>query len=202
MKKILFLFLLLFPLSNFAQQKLEVYFDFNKFEINAPAKFKLDSLVTNQKNIQIIKIHGYADKVDSNKYNDSLSLKRARKIQEYFKSNNSKSVENAEIKGFGENFKQSKLQNFNRKVVIYYIVKPILKSNKGKGSENSNFEATENEEIPFDLAETEQSLINTINKANVGDFIVLENLKFHLNSEVLIKESEPVLTILLICSKE
>ena len=176
---------------------MEVYFDFNKFEINTQAKLKLDSLVKTQKNIQIIKIFGYADKVDSNKYNDSLSLKRAKKIQEYFKSNNINVLEKAEIIGFGENFKQSELQNYNRKVAIFYILKPTIKTNKNNGSENSNFETAENDQIPFDLTETEQSLVSKINKAKAGDFIVLENLKFHLNSEILIKESEPVLIILL-----
>jgi len=52
MKRIVYLFCFLFSASSFAQQKLAVYFDFNKFEINAQAKFKLDSLVTHQKNIQ------------------------------------------------------------------------------------------------------------------------------------------------------
>lgn len=189
------LLLLIFCTHLQAQNKFEVFFDFNKSDINAEAKLKLDSLLSKQKNIQITKIYGYADNVDNDKYNDSLSVKRARKIQDYFKMNKTEIAENFDIKGFGENFKQSELQSNNRKTTIYYILKPIAK--KKNGSENSNFDLIDEESFTFDLSETEQTLIKKFSKAKKGDFITLENLNFHLNSEKLIKQSEPVLDILL-----
>ena len=88
MKKLLCLLILLCPKIISAQQKLEIYFDFNKFELNVDAKSKLDSLLINNKNIEILKVEGFCDSIDSNKYNKILSGKRAQSVLNYFKNNN------------------------------------------------------------------------------------------------------------------
>ncbi|WP_207518347.1 OmpA family protein, partial [Flavobacterium psychrophilum] len=52
-----------------AQEKLEIYFDFNKTDINPKTKIKLDSLITSKNKIEILKIYGFTDSVDTTTYN-------------------------------------------------------------------------------------------------------------------------------------
>ena len=195
MKRIL-LFLLLNSLIGRAQNTIEVYFDFNKSDLNAAAKFKLDSLLSGQNQIQIAKIYGYTDKIDNTKYNDSLSVKRAQKVFDYFKESQVSFSKIMEIKGFGENFKQSELQNKNRKAVVFYNQKPKPTIKKGKVSEISNFFPEDTEDYVFNSDE-EKKLEDKFSKAQKEDIIILENLEFELNSEKLVKQSQPILLYLL-----
>jgi outer membrane protein OmpA-like peptidoglycan-associated protein len=196
--KNLLLLLLFFVKSVSAQEKLEVYFDFNKSEIKAEAKIKLDSLIASKKKIEIIKVYGFADSVDTNKYNDSLSSKRAKNIFNYCKGKNFSMSNQVEIKGFGENYNQYKISDKNRKVIIFF--KPIL-SQKPKpnpnNSENGSFDSLENQEILNQFLASEKSIFEKFKNAKKGDVIIINNILFQINSEKLADGSEQIVLDLL-----
>ncbi len=141
-------------LQVFSQQKIEVYFDFNKFEINLECKIKLDSLISTNKSLEINKIEGFSDNIDSNLYNEKLSQRRSQSIFDYFKSKNLNFSNDFEIKAIGENFEQSKNQSRNRKAIIYFtnidLKNKINLAKKGDfiKLKNINFENNSNVVLP------------------------------------------------------
>ncbi len=143
-------YLLLFAFQVFSQQKTEIYFDFNKSDINLIGKQKLDSLISNNKSLEIYKIEGFSDAIDSNSYNEKLSLQRCQSILYYFKSKNIIFDKNFEVKAFGENFEQSINQSKNRKTIIYFTDNDLkTKINSAKKGDfiklkNINFENNSN----------------------------------------------------------
>ncbi|ELY1980053.1 OmpA family protein [Flavobacterium psychrophilum] len=181
-----------------AQEKLEIYFDFNKTDINPKTKIKLDSLITSKNKIEILKIYGFTDSVDTTTYNDSLSIKRAKKIFNYCKENKVQISNQVEIKGFGENYNQSKNSNKNRKAIIFF--KSIL-SDKPKpnpnNSENGSFYSSENPEILKQFLASEKSIFEKFKNAKKGDIIVINNILFQINSEKLANGSSQIIIDLL-----
>lgn len=172
MSKLLYLIILLSSKIIYAQQKLDVYFDFNKYEINANAKSKLDSLLITNKQIEIVRIEGFCDSIDSNEYNKILSEKRVESVLKFFKNNAIQVTNNAKTIGFGENFKQSEDQSKNRKAVIF-----------------------------FNLKEEKATLKEKISKAKAGDIIRLKSINFYNNIDVILPRSKPVLEELLTIMK-
>jgi outer membrane protein OmpA-like peptidoglycan-associated protein len=193
-----FLLLFFFVKSVSAQEKLEVYFDFNKSEINTKAKIKLDSLIASKNKIEILKIYGYADSVDTNKYNDSLSSKRAKSIFNYFKEAKVAISNQFEIKGFGENYSQSKNLDKNRKAIIFLksilVQKPKPNPNN---SETGNFDSLENQEILNQFLASEKSISEKFKNAKKGDVIIINNILFQINSEKLADGSMQIILDLL-----
>ena len=168
--KNIFLLLLLFVKSVSAQEKLEVYFDFNKSEINTKAKIKLDSLITSKNKIEILKIYGYADSVDTNKYNDSLSSKRAKSIFNYFKEAKVAISNQVEVKGFGENYSQSKISDKKRKTIIFFKSVLVQKSKPNpNNSENGSFDSSENQEILKQFLASEKPIPEKFKNAKKGN---------------------------------
>ena len=197
MKNIFLLFILL-TLKLAAQEKLEVYFDFNKSEINPEAKAKLDSLITTNKDFSILKIHGFSDSVDTAKYNDSLSSKRAKSILEYFKQKKCNISSQVEIKGFGENYSKSKNDNKDRKGLIFFKNKAKEKPKYNpSNSENGSFNSAENQEIETQFLASEKSISEKFKNAKKGDIIIINTILFYINSEKLIQSSEQILIDLL-----
>jgi outer membrane protein OmpA-like peptidoglycan-associated protein len=172
MKKLFCLLILLSPKIISAQQKLEIYFDFNKFELNVDAKSKLDSLLIDNKNIEIVRVEGFCDSIDSNKYNKILSGKRAESVLNFFKNNNIQIINDVKTIGFGENFKQSENQSKNRKAIVF-----------------------------FNSKEENLVLKDKINKAKAGDLIRLKNINFYNNLDQILPKSKPVLEELLAIMK-
>lgn len=165
-------------LSLSAQEKVEVFFDFNKSEINAASQQKLENWMTNNKGIEVTKIYGYCDWKGTNHYNDTLSLRRVNEVYLFLIKNKIKVLENYEVRGFGEDFKQSKIQSENRKVTIFFQkeqkqIPPIPKSDEGK------------------------TLDEKIKEAKVGDLIVLKNIYFKNRSPRIVPESKATLYELL-----
>jgi outer membrane protein OmpA-like peptidoglycan-associated protein len=184
--KNLFLLLLFFVKSVSAQEKLEVYFDFNKSEINSKAKIKLDSLIASKKKIEILKIYGYADSVDTKKYNDSLSSKRAKNILNYCKAKNISISNQFEIKGFGENYSQSKISDENRKAIVFFkSILPQKSKPNLNNSENGSFDSPENQEILNQFLASEKPISEKFKNAKIGDIIIINNILFQINSEKL-----------------
>lgn len=83
--------------------KNEVLFGFDKYDIQPQAKENLDKLVTilNKYPDTNIEIHGHTDNKGSDKYNKSLSERRAKAVANFLKSNNIDS-KRLTTKGFGE----------------------------------------------------------------------------------------------------
>lgn len=196
--KNIFLLLLLFVKSVSAQEKLEVYFDFNKSEINTKAKIKLDSLITSKNKIEILKIYGYADSVDTNKYNDSLSSKRAKSIFNYFKEAKVAISNQVEVKGFGENYSQSKISDKKRKTIIFFKSVLVQKSKPNpNNSENGSFDSSENQEILKQFLASEKPIPEKFKNAKKGDIIIINNILFQINSEKLADGSTQIILDLL-----
>ncbi|MDR6968410.1 outer membrane protein OmpA-like peptidoglycan-associated protein [Flavobacterium arsenatis] len=170
---ILLLFLCINPLS--AQEKIDLFFDFDKDIPNEKSTQKLNNWLESIDSIEVTKIEGYCDFVDTDEYNKDLSLRRANSVLSTLKSNNF-NVKNAEIIGFGENFQQSKVQSENRKAIVYY--KQIKKP--------------EQVEPPKD-----SKLSKQITESKVGEKLKLENLNFYNHSDIVRVESRPILEDLL-----
>ena len=123
MKKTVSLLLLLLSIGVSAQEKMTVYFDFDQYNLNETASKQLENWVAESKNIQVSKVYGFCDWKGTSTYNDSLSLKRVMTVFNFLKDKNIKVKEGYEIRGFGKDFEQSKVQSENRKVLIVYEIK-------------------------------------------------------------------------------
>lgn len=178
-------FLLLIFLINvgYSQQKLEVFFDFNQFNINQETLIKLNTWIINSNRVEVTKIYGFCDDKGTNVYNDSLSLKRIETIYNFLKNNKIDIDINYQKKGFGENFEQDKIQAANRKVTIVFQEKKIALP-----------------PIPIEIAT--KTLDEKILNANLGDKIILENIHFRNNSATIMPNSKGVLYDLLCVMEE
>jgi outer membrane protein OmpA-like peptidoglycan-associated protein len=171
----IFVFLLSF--GAFAQQRLTVYFDFNQYDINETATRQLNSWIAENDHIQVSKLYGFCDWKGTNHYNDTLSLRRIQTVLGFLKSNDIKVKDGYEIKGFGEDFVQSKNQSENRKVVIVYDTNVIEK------------------QVP--VVSAPPTLQQKIKNAKTGDYITLDNIQFFNMSPRIVAQSKPVLYELL-----
>lgn len=171
-----FFFILTFTiLSSYAQDKLTIFFDFDQYTFNESATSQLQTWIANNPNIEVTKIYGFCDWEGTNTYNDSLSLQRVKTVLDFVKSKQIKVNENYEIKGFGEDFEQSKVQAENRKVLIVY---DKIKIEKPKT--NTYFD----EDTPL----TEQ-----FKRATVGATIRLKNINFYNMTPRVLPKSRNVL---------
>jgi outer membrane protein OmpA-like peptidoglycan-associated protein len=176
-----------------AQESKTLYFDFAKEMPNSISLKNFDEWISSNNNIEILKIAGYCDSVDTNLYNKKLASKRIQSVLTLLKSNNC-IISNSLIQEvFGEDFNQLKIQAENRKVTFLYrkVDEPIVKTEleiEEKPNVESLAEKIEKERI---------SLLDKFEKANVGDKIVIQNIHFQFNSEIIIPESEPLLEQLL-----
>ncbi len=160
-----------------AQQKVDVYFDFDKFELSDIATKKLDNFLAENPSAEVLKIYGYADWKGENKYNDTLSNRRVSTVEQYLRGK-------IEIrpdfitKGFGEDFEQFKKQALNRKVSVIYQQK------------------NEKPEV------MKPSLSEQVAISKTGDLIKLENINFYNMSGRILPRSLPTLTDLLCVMEE
>lgn len=161
-----------------AQEKLVIFFDFDKFEINMAANQKLIDWVEASKNIEVQKIYGFCDWKGSNYYNDTLSWKRVHSVYDFLKDRNVKIKSDYESKGYGKDFEQSKIQSENRKVTVIY---EIIKENAPKTKE----------------AIVLEELNVALKTSQVGDIVKLKDIYFYNNSPRLLPKSKPILYELL-----
>lgn len=184
MKMKCFLIVFLFNVITIAaQEKLEVFFEFDKHEINAVSMQKLIGWIEYSKDIEVQKIYGFCDWKGTNPYNDTLSVKRVQSVYNLLKERNVKIKDNYEIKGFGEDFVQSKVQFENRKVIIVF---EKIKESKPKTAEAILLE----------------ELNQKIKTAKAGDIIKLKNIYFFNFSAKLLPKSKPILYELLCVMEE
>lgn len=180
MKKQLLLLSLLISIFVRAQGKIEVFFDFNKYEITAMASQKLNDWIASNSSQQVTKIYGYCDSKGTQSYNDSLSIKRVQSVRDFFLKNGVTVLKEYEIKGFGEDFIQSKIQSENRKVILYFEKKPVV--------------------LPPPVVYN--TLKEKVFHAKIGDQIVLKNIYFKNKSPIIVPNSKPLLYELLCVMEE
>ncbi len=176
-KLIIFLILLQIGFCN-AQQKIEVYFEFDKDDLTEIASQKLDDFISNNPDAEVLKIYGYCDWKGENKYNDTLSIRRVATVERYLRDK----IEirpNYVAKGFGEDFEQYKKQSLNRKVAVIYQQKMLEKLDIKK-----------------------PTLSEKVAKSKTGDVIKLENINFYNMSGRILPRSLPTLTDLLCAMEE
>ena len=175
----IFSLVLLNALGVSAQDKLTVFFDFDKYDLNEAAITQLkDWMIANPKT-EVSKIYGFCDWKGTNDYNDSLSMKRVKSVFNYLQQRNVKVTNGYEIRGFGEDFKQSKVQSENRKVLIVY---------DSKQDELPKNPTLITEDIPLPLQ---------FKQAKTGDRIRLKNINFYNMTPRILPKSKPVLIELL-----
>jgi outer membrane protein OmpA-like peptidoglycan-associated protein len=173
------LVIVLFSMTTFAQKKLDIYFDFDQFELNDSAVKKINSWIAEGTNYQVIKLYGFCDWKGTNSYNDTLALNRVNEVYKFLKESDIDVQKAIEIRGFGEDFQQSKIQGENRRVTIIY-------------QENSKNSAPISK-----TAVPKEILKDKIKVAKKGDLIKLDNIYFFNNSAKVVPKSEPVLYELL-----
>lgn len=166
--KMMLLLVFLNAATVFAQEKFEVFFDFNKFDLNEKALHQLMVWQMTHQNVEVSKIYGFCDSKGTNVYNDTLSLERVKTVSNFLKANNIPVKSNFEVRGFGEDFKQSKIQGENRKVlVVYEIIKP-----------------------DFTPVSASIGLQDKIRTSKSGDKIKLEKINFYNMSSRIVPESQ------------
>lgn len=171
--QIALLFLFFCNMSVFAQKKLDIYFDFNKHEINTKASKNINSWIAEGKDYQVTKIFGFCDEKGTNIYNDTLARKRIQSVVEYLRESDFEINPTIEVRAFGEDFIQDKIQDKNRRVTILYEV---------KSKDTIKTEIT-----------SEISMATAISKLKVGEVLNLKNIYFYNNSARVVPKSESYL---------
>ena len=183
------IFGLLFSTSIFSQNKLEIFFDFNKDVPNQSSQLKINQWVLDNKNVEIAKVLGYCDSVDDSKYNKELAMRRVNTMITFFKNNAIKIDDKVELKSFGKDFNYSKIQSENRKVEVFYKALEV-KNPKDVQPVESDFQATDLSTL---VAEEKSTLASKFDKAKKGDLVRINNISFYFNSEKVMEQSEPLL---------
>jgi outer membrane protein OmpA-like peptidoglycan-associated protein len=182
------LFFLFVSISNYSQEKFELFFDFNKDFPNESSEKDFQNWILENATAEITKIEGYCDSVDDKLYNKELSVKRINAILKKLKENNILVNQNVELLPYGKDFNRSKNQNENRKAILYYKIKEPIK-----------IDNTTNQEIPsvanldLKIEKERASLTSKFKNAKKGDLIRIDNIYFHLDSDKVIEKSKPIL---------
>lgn len=167
MKIVICFFITLFFIPLSAQEKFDVFFEFDKAYPNSNSSKALDEWIKNNSSAEVYKMEGYCDTVDSKLYNLKLAERRIHSIENILKLNKIKVVDKLERVPFGEDFDFSSNQEDNRKVRIFYQI-PITNSFSEK-----------------------------VKKSKVGELLKLKGLNFYNMSDVILPDSRPILDELL-----
>lgn len=206
MKKLLLTFVLLGSLVAYSQQKIQVFFDFNKDTPTDNAAAEVQAWLQQNKNIEIVKLIGYCDSVDKSDYNKDLAMRRINTMLTMLKNSSIKINDAVQLQALGKDFKLSKNQRDNRKVEIYYapLTIPIPKDSKDlkDPKDSKDPEVSEEGKDTYNtlsglVAEEKSALEMKFIKAKIGDLIRINNINFYFNSEKLMEQSMPLLEELL-----
>ena len=213
------LFLISHNLIAQTDQKFTVNFDYNKSNINAEAASRLDSFLHSAPigSIKKINLYGHCDSIGNNDYNDKLSLRRVRSVQNYLTSKGIHSKLFVTEKGFG---KRNPLYDngtetnraFNRRVEITVSRSNTLRisdsaalphmpvhkdSSSGKHDPTLSNPVVKYARPKNSLADSSLTKNITDSSTVVGTNIILKNLNFVGGKHVLLEESIPILAELL-----
>lgn len=197
MQKSLLICVLFFAICSFGQNKLEVFFDFNKDVPNQSSQIRINQWILDNKNVEVTKIFGYCDSVDDSKYNKELAMRRVNSVLTIFKDHEVKIVENVELKSFGKDFNYSRNQSENRKVAVFYTVSDDKNKNTKKAEVKAIGNEIQTEDISALIAEEKSALASKFVKAKKGELVRINNINFELNSEKVMGQSVPLLNELL-----
>ena len=164
--KILIIFFLI-SIKSLGQKQVEVFFDFNKDFPNAASILEINEWISKNKDVEITKLQGFCDSIDTKNYNIKLSERRIENVQILLDKSGLKFSKELHKVAFGKEFKQSKIQAENRKVIIFYNEATVL---------------------PI-----ESELTKRIKSSKVGEYIALPNIYFFNNSARIVPKSEPTL---------
>lgn len=173
--KIIICFFLI-SIKSLSQKQFEVFFDFNKDFPNQSSILATNEWIAANKNIEIVKLLGYCDSVDTKNYNKKLAERRIENVRDLLEKSGLKFNKNLEKIAFGKDFKQSKNQAENRKVTIFY---------------------SEEQSKPI-----ESELTKLIRNSKVGEIIKLPNIYFFNNSARIVPKSQSTLYDLLCAMEE
>jgi outer membrane protein OmpA-like peptidoglycan-associated protein len=172
--KIIILFCF-FSIRCLGQQQLELFFDFNKDFPNEKSILDYNEWIAQHKDIEITKMLGYCDSIDTKEYNKKLAERRIYSVQNLLEKSGLKINKDLQRIAFGKEFKQSKVQAENRKVTIFYNeIKPPIRS----------------------------ELTDKILNSKVGETVKLPNIYFFNNSARIVPKSGPTLLELLCIMEE
>lgn len=176
--------LLISSFTSFGQDKLELYFDFNQEIPTAESQKKLELWMNENKNVEITKLVGFCDSVDTKEYNKKLAQRRINKVAMILENHSIKSLPTMIMVAVGKDFRQAAIQDENRKVTIYY--------------QNPRKAITPIEEANDTIIEAETEIFSTqlaeqFRRAKKGDLIRINNINFQFNSEKIVESSEPIL---------
>ena len=201
-------------MSGFSQNKLDIFFDFNKEVPNESSQYKINLWVLENKNIEITRVLGYCDSVDDSKYNKDLAMRRVNSVMSFFKTNAVRINDKVELKSFGKDFKYSKNQSDNRKVEVFYnlvndnltkieTTKTLPKTPFSNKSDKQLLKQVTTEDKENDILEVEDlevlvekekaTLASKFDIAKVGDLVRISNINFYFNSEKVMEQSFPLL---------
>jgi outer membrane protein OmpA-like peptidoglycan-associated protein len=206
-----FFFFLISMTSCFAQEKLTVYFESNKFELNTKENTKLSTWISENKSNKIVAIHGFTDEDGTSGFNDTLAQKRVNCIFNAVK-NKIKIREDFKTRSFGESFEQSKNKAENRRVVIYYLLEidlpredEILGIKKEIVKEQPIPEIVYPEKLVFENPngtksefKLDRAFMKKVGEAKSGEKLIIENLNFVINTFAVVNESRGKLYELLL----
>lgn len=163
----IFILLFLFSLNCLAQKQFEVFFDFNKDFPNQSSILTLNEWIANNKEIEITRLLGFCDSIDTKDYNKHLAERRIANVSDLLQKSGLKFSKGLEKIAFGKEFKQSKIQAENRRVTISYT--------------------------EIELKPIESELTKQIRNSKVGETIKLPNIYFFNNSARVVPGSETTL---------
>lgn len=207
----IFIFFLVSMVTCYAQEQFTLYFDSNKFELNAKETTKLNTWISENKNNKIVAIHGYTDEDGSNGFNDTLAQKRVNFIFNAVK-NQIKIREDFKTRSFGENFQQLSDKAKNRKASIFYILEKdlvredeILGIKKEVVEEELKPEIEYPEKLVFENPNGTKSefkldrvFMKKVAHAKAGEKLKIDNLNFIINTFAVVPESRGKLYELLV----
>ncbi|GMV77390.1 MAG: membrane protein [Chitinophagaceae bacterium] len=175
---------------------IQVYFDFDKFNLSNENKTLLTNFYNEQKEAETFEIYGHTDQIGSDFYNDKLSLKRAITVQHFLINAgiDSNKIIIVEGKGKHELFTtktNNEARSKNRRVIIYAIktekITPIIEEEKPK---EKPVEKPENK-----TKNLTEKIQDTTTK--VGDNLILRNINFYGGRHIFLRQSFSALQELL-----
>jgi outer membrane protein OmpA-like peptidoglycan-associated protein len=184
------LILIVLPFVCFSQKQFEVFFDFNKDVPNAKSQQLFMQWIKENKDVEVLEMQGFCDSIDDTNYNNDLANRRIKSISSILKENQIAFKKNVTYTPFGKNFKQSKNQEQNRKVVVFYESKTIKKALK---KEENLIQIDTSLSLSSRVDEEKTTLAKRFSKAKKGDIIRIQNINFQFNSEKIVTASIPLL---------
>lgn len=157
----------LVAIKSMGQKNVEVFFDFNKDFPNSISILEINEWISKNKDAEITKLQGFCDSIDTKNYNIKLAERRIENVQILLDKSGLKFNKNLVKVAFGKDFKQSKVQAENRKVIIFYKEAVV---------------------IPL-----ESELTKKIKNSKVGEYIALPSIYFFNNSARIVPKSDATL---------